>query len=148
MKTFKQHISEDSAKTAAAVGTTADGKSVEDSQIGAFNVQDEDVLKVVNGFVGSVADGEYINPQHALDKLNEKLSRVGIHCDCTIEGEKGTTTVDVKRHGGRFGKDTDTKPEDVINDDGISHLKDGGLKMEIEHHRNHNNTYKVYAKLI
>ena len=45
MKTFKQHISEDSAKTAAAVGTTADGKSVEDSQIGAFNVQDEDVLK-------------------------------------------------------------------------------------------------------
>ena len=101
MKTFKQHISEDSAKTAAAVGTTADGKSVEDSQIGAFNVHDEDVLKVVNGFVGSVADGEYINPQHALDKLNEKLSRVGIHCDCTIEGEKGTTTVDVKRHGGR-----------------------------------------------
>ena len=36
MKTFKQHISEDSAKTAAAVGTTADGKSVEDSQIGAL----------------------------------------------------------------------------------------------------------------
>ena len=51
MKTFKQHISEDSAKTAAAVGTTADGKSVEDSQIGAFNVQDEDVLKVVNGLL-------------------------------------------------------------------------------------------------
>jgi len=52
------------------------------------------------------------------------------------------------KHGGRFGKDTDTKPEDVINDDGISHLKDGGLKMSIEHMRNHNNTYKVYAKLI
>ena len=68
------------------MGTT-DGKSVEDSQIGDFNVQDEDVLKVVNGFVGSVADGEYIYLQHALDKLNEKLS-VGIHCDCTIEVKK------------------------------------------------------------
>ena len=40
MKTFKQHISESGVKTAAAVGTTVDGKSVEDSQIGAFNVQD------------------------------------------------------------------------------------------------------------
>jgi len=145
MKTFKQHISEDSAKTAAAVGTTADGKSVEDSQIGAFNVQDEDVLKVVNGFVGSVADSEYINPQHALDKLNEKLSRVGIHCDCTIEGEKGTTTVDVKRHGGRFGKDTDGSD---INDDGISHVKEGGLKLEVKHERISNGSFKVYAKLI
>ena len=145
MKTFKQHISEDSAKTAAAVGTTADGKSVEDSQIGAFNVQDEDVLKVVNGFVGSVADGEYINPQHALDKLNEKLSRVGIHCDCTIEGDKGTTTVDVKRHGWRFGKDTDGSD---INDDGISHVKEGGLKLEVKHERISNGSFKVYAKLI
>ena len=145
MKTFKQHISEDSAKTAAAVGTTADGKSVEDSQIGAFNVQDEDVLKVVNGFVGSIAEGEYINPQHALDKLNEKLSRVGLHCDCTIEGEKGSTTVSVARHGGRFGKDTDGSD---LNDDGISHVKEGGLKLEVKHERISNGTFKVYAKLI
>ena len=146
MKTFKQHITEmGGAKTAAAVGTTVDGKSVEDSQIGAFNVHDEDVLKVVNGFVGSVADGEYINPQHALDKLNEKLSRVGIYCDCTIEGEKGTTTVDVKRHGGRFGKDIDGSD---INDDGISHVKDGGLKLEVKHERISNGSFKVYAKLI
>ena len=144
MKTFKQHISEDSAKTAAAVGTTADGKSVEDSQIGAFNVQDEDVLKVVNGFVGSVADGEYINPQHALDKLNEKLSRVGIHCDCTIEGEKGTTTVDVKRHGGRFGKDTDGSD---INDDGITHKLGRELKLKGRYETLENGSVRVYAKL-
>lgn len=145
MKTFKQHISESGVKTAAAVGTTVDGKSVEDSQIGAFNVQDEDVLKVVNGFVGSVAEGEYINPQHALDKLNEKLSRVGLYCDCKIEGESGTNTFDMKRHGGRFGKDTDGSD---INDDGISHVKEGGLKLEVTHDRISNGTFKVYAKLI
>ena len=145
MKTFKQHISESGVKTAAAVGTTVDGKSVEDSQIGAFNVQDEDVLKVVNGFVGSIAEGEYINPQHALDKLNEKLSRVGLHCDCTIEGENGTNTFDMKRHGCIFGKDTDGSD---INDDGISHVKEGGLKLEVKHERISNGTFKVYAKLI
>ena len=145
MKTFKQHISESGVKTAAAVGTTVDGKSVEDSQIGAFNVQDEDVLKVVNGFVGSIAEGEYINPQHALDKLNEKLSRVGLHCDCTIEGENGTNTFDMKRHGGRFGKDTDGSD---INDDGISHVKEGGLKLEVKYETLENGTSKVYAKLV
>ena len=145
MKTFKQHISESGVKTAAAVGTTVDGKSVEDSQIGAFNVQDEDVLKVVNGFVGSIAEGEYINPQHAVNELKEKLSRVGLHCDCTIEGENGTNTFDVKRHGGRFGKDTDGSD---INDDGISHVKEGGLKLEVKHERISNGTFKVYAKLI
>ena len=145
MKTFKQHISESGVKTAAAVGTTVDGKSVEDSQIGAFNVQDEDVLKVVNGFVGSIAEGEYINPQHALDKLNEKLSRVGLHCDCTIEGENGTNTFDMKRHGGRFGKDTDGSD---VNDDGISHQKEGGLKLEIKHELLSTGSSKVYAKLV
>ena len=108
-------------------------------------MQDEDVLKVVNGFVGSIAEGEYINPQHALDKLNEKLSRVGLHCDCTIEGEKGSTTVSVARHGGRFGKDTDGSD---LNDDGISHVKEGGLKLEVKHERISNGTFKVYAKLI
>ena len=83
------------------------------------------------------------------DKLAEKLARVGLHFECPpLKGDEGKITCEVMKHGGRFGKDTDTKPEDVINDDGISHLKDGGLKMSIEHMRNHNNTYKVYAKLI
>ena len=148
MKTFKQHISESGVKTAAAVGTTVDGKSVEDSQIGAFNVQDEDVLKVVNGFVGSIAEGEYINPQHALDKLNEKLSRVGLHCDCTIEGENGTNTFDMKRHGGRFGKDENTPYDQFLDDDGISHIIEGGLTMKIRYEMMpNNNSCKVYASV-
>lgn len=159
MKTFKQHITEVSShrtqiapqgsdKTAAAVGSSGE-QGAEDSVIGAHNIHDEKVLDVVNGFVGSIADGEYINPQHAVDKLAEKLARVGLHFECPpLKGDEGKITCEVMKHGGRFGKDTDTKPEDVINDDGISHLKDGGLKMSIEHMRNHNNTYKVYAKLI
>jgi len=71
MKTFKQHITEKKSgypneKTAAAVSTSGE-KSAEDGVIGAHNIHDEKVLDVVNGFVGSIADGEYINPQHAVD---------------------------------------------------------------------------------
>tara|TARA_B100000900_G_C20085215_1_gene515676 strand:- start:103 stop:540 length:438 start_codon:yes stop_codon:yes gene_type:complete len=145
MKTFKQHISESGVKTAAAVGTTVDGQSVEDSQIGAHNIQDEDVLKVVNGFVESICCKEYLNPQHAVDELIEKLARVGLHMDCQLEGDKGTQTCDVMRHGGRFGKDTDGSD---INDDGISHQKEGGLKLEVKHERLETGSSKVYAKLV
>ena len=148
MKTFKQHVTENhgaGAKTAASVGTTVDGQSIEDSQMGAHNIQDEEVLKVVNGFVGSIAEREYINPQAAVDELKEKLSRVGLHFDCQLEGDKGTNIHDVIRHGGRFGKDTDGED---INDDGISHQKEGGLKLEISHEKLSTGTSKVYAKLV
>ena len=52
MKTFKQHVKEHkgSEKTAAAVGSQTTN-SVEDSSIGAHNIQDEAVLQRVNGFV-------------------------------------------------------------------------------------------------
>jgi hypothetical protein len=36
----------------------------------------------------------------------------------------------VKQFGGRFGKDTDGSD---INDDGISHRKEGGLKLEVSY---------------
>tara|TARA_B100000902_G_C27257171_1_gene888527 strand:+ start:569 stop:997 length:429 start_codon:yes stop_codon:yes gene_type:complete len=142
MKTFKEH-----AKTAAAVGSQT-SNSPEDSNMGAHNIQDESVLKRVNAFVGSIADKEYINPQQAVDELKEKLGRLGLSFEAKVEGDKGSQTVEVKQFGGRFGKDTDSKPEDVINDDGISHKKEGGLKLEINHETMSNNTSKVFAKLV
>ena len=148
MKTFKTHIKErysGSDKTAASVGTsTANG--VEDSNIGVHNIHDADVLKRVNAFVGSVADCEYIKPQFAVDKLKEKLERIGLTvADVALEGDNGKVTAEVKQFGGRFGKDTDGSD---INDDGISHKKEGGLKIEISYETLKNGTSKVYAKLV
>ena len=106
MKTFKQHIKEGSDKTAAAVGSQTTN-SVEDGSIGVHNIHDPDVLKRVNAFVGSIAECEYIKPQFAVDKLREKLQRIGLTCGaCDIEGDKGNVTVELKQFGGRFGKDT------------------------------------------
>ena len=147
MKTFKQHVNEHkgSEKTAAAVGSQTTN-SVEDSSIGAHNIQDEAVLQKVNAFVGSIAEREYLQPQFAVDELREKLQRIGLTCgDCNIQGESGKTTVELKQFGGRFGKDTDGAD---INDDGISHRKEGGLKMEVSYETLKNGTSKVYAKLV
>ena len=140
MKTFKQHINEG----VDGVGVET-GNSVEDSNIGAHNIHEKDVLQKVNAFVGSIGDQEYINPQAAVEALKNKLATIGLSFDASLEGEKGKTTVEVTQHGGRFGKDTDGSD---INDDGISHRKEGGLKIEFNHETLQNGATKVYAKLI
>ena len=149
MKSFKQHIKEGHYEgDAQGVGTTGQN-SVEDSRIGAHNIENAEVLKQVNAFVGSIADREYINPTHAINELREKLSRIGLSFgNVVLEGDKGSVTVDLKQFGGRYGKDVDSKPDEVINDDGISHRKQGGLKLEFNFEKLNNQTSKVYAKLI
>ena len=149
MKSFKQHIKEAHYEGDAQGVGTMDQNSIEDSRIGAHNIENPEVLKQVNAFVGSIADREYINPSHAINELKEKLARIGLSFgNVILEGDKGSVTVDLKQFGGRFGKDVDTKPEDVINDDGISHRKQGGLKLEFNFEKLSNSTSKVYAKLI
>ena len=144
MKTLKQHIKEHMYNGGQVGSDTSN--AVEDGSISAANIQDPEVLKRVNAFVGSIAEREYIKPQFAIDELKEKLTRIGLTCgDCVLEGDSGKTTVELKQFGGRFGKDTDGSD---INDDGISHKKEGGLKMEVSYETLKNGTSKVYAKLV
>ena len=148
MKTFKQHIKEYKgyAGDAEGIGTTGYANPIEDGSVGVHNIHDPDVLKRVNAFVGSIAECEFLNPQFAVDKLREKLQRVGLDMgDVAIKDDNGKITTEVKQFGGRFGKDTDGSD---INDDGISHKKEGGLKMEISYETLRNGTSKVYAKLV
>ena len=143
MKTFKQHVKEGMSPLGVGVTTS---NSVEDGSIGVHNIENADVLKRVNAFVGSIAEREFIKPQHAVDELREKLHRIGLTVSpVDLNGDNGKVTAEVKQFGGRFGKDTDGSD---INDDGISHKKDGGLKLEVSYETLKNGTSKVYAKLV
>jgi hypothetical protein len=148
MKTFKQHVKEGYKQDKYGAGNvgSATSDAVEDGSIGAHNIQDPDVLKRVNAFVGSIAEREYMKPQFAIDELREKLHRIGLTVSSVdMAGDKGKVTAEVKQFGGRFGKDTDGSD---INDDGISHKKEGGLKLNVEYETLKNGTSKVYAKLV
>ena len=146
MITFKQHIKEAHYEGDAQGVGTMDQNSIEDSGIGAFNVENPEVLKKVNAFVESIANGEYITPQFAIDSLREKLQRIGLTVSpVTLTGDSGKVVAEVKLFGGRFGKDTDGSD---IDDDGISHKKEGGLKMEVSYETLKTGTSKVYAKLV
>ena len=149
MKTFKQHIKEggmaQSKYGAGQVGSTT-SVSPEDSNMGAHNIENPEVLKKVNAFVGAIAEQEYINPEAALEQLGNKLKTIGLELgNVDMKDDNGKVSVEVSQFGGRFGKDLDGSD---LNDDGISHRKEGGLKLEVSYETLKNGSSKVFAKLV
>ena len=144
MKTFKQHVTEHSYM-GGQVGT-ATSNSIEDSNIGTHNIHEPKVLEMINAFVGSIAMQEYLNPTAAVEQLTNKLKTIGLEVKLpAMEGTKGSVIGEVSQFGGRFGKDVDGSD---INDDGISHKKEGGLKLEVSFETLENGSSKVFAKLV
>jgi len=144
MKSFKQY---NEAYTDA--GTL---KQTEDETHAAFNIQDPVALQKLNGFVGALAEQEYLQPDAAIHQMAMKLGTVGLQFALPkIEGNKGKSVVEVNQFGGTYGKTSDNTTSgdgDIENGDGISHRKEGGLKLEFKWEKQSNNTYKVFANLI
>ena len=144
MKSFQQ-FSEAYTDRFAQQGT-------EDETHAYFNVEDPVAMQKLNAYVGSIADKEYLQPDSAMHQLAMRLGTVGLSYTLPkIEGNNGKTVVELMQFGGRYGKtpDNTTSGEgDVVNDDGISHRKEGGLKLEFNWEKQANNTYKVFANLV
>ncbi len=142
MKTFKQYDESHSHGL----------DSVEDDNAGLFNVEDSASLQKLNGFVGALADKEYLQPNAAVEQLAMRLGTVGLGFTLpNIDGDTGNATVEVNQFGGRYGKTPDSATSgegDIEDGDGISHRKEGGLKLEFNWEKQANNTYKVFANLV
>ena len=134
MKTYKEHV--------------AIARPVEDGGADVHNISDPAVLKRVNAFVGSLADREYLNANHAISELRQKLMRIGVTFPKVeiYEGE-GDVSVPLEQWGGRYGKDGEQAPDEVISDDGISHRVDGGLSINFRYMELDNGSCKVHAKI-
>ena len=147
MKTFKQMLKEGhmQAKYGAGQVGTATSNSPEDSNIGAHNVENAEILKRVNAFVGSIAEQEYLNPKAAVEQLASKLRTLGLEMKIPEMSGNGSVNLEVTQFGGRFGKDIDGSD---IKDDGISHKKEGGLKLNVKYETLENGSSKVFAKLV
>ena len=147
MKTLKQHIAEGYKQGKYGAGNvgTPEGNSVEDGSIGVHNIQDPKVLERVNAFVGSIANQEYLNPKAAMEQLASKLKTLGLDMNIPEMSGNGSVNLEVTQFGGRFGKDIDGSD---IKDDGISHKKEGGLKLNVKYETLENGSSKVFAKLV
>ena len=147
MKSFKQY---NEAYTDA--GTL---KQTEDETHAAFNVQDPVALQKLNGYVGALADKEYLQPNAAVEQLAMRLGTVGLNFKLpNINTDKGNTTVEVNQFGGRYGKTPENSNgpmsvgDEIEDGDGVSHKKEGGLKLEFNWEKQSNNTNKVFANLV
>ena len=128
---------------------TTDQSRATDNGLNASEIQNPRVLRALNAYVGAIANMEYILPEHALTKLRNALDRVGYSFGAIPEmtEESGSFDLPLTRFGGRFGKDTDTPHDEVINDDGISHMVEGGLALKIQYEMMKNNSCRIFAKI-
>ena len=112
-------------------------------------MQNPRVLKALNAYVGAIANMEYILPEHALEKLRSALDRVGYSFGAIPEmtEQSGSFDLPLTRFGGRYGKDLDTPYDEVISDDGISHIVEGGLALKIQYEMMRNNSCRIFAKI-
>ena len=147
MKTLKQHIAEGYKQGKYGAGNvgTPEVNSVEDGSIGVHNIHDPKILERVNAFVGSIANQEYLNPKAAMEQLASKLKTLGLDMNIPEMSGNGSVNLEVTQFGGRFGKDIDGSD---IKDDGISHKKEGGLKLNVKYETLENGSSKVFAKLV
>ena len=139
MKSFTQFIAED------APGAMV-GNAEKVSQTGGsdtYDIQNAEVLKRVNAFVGSIADREYLIPENAVKQLKGFLERIGLSFETPdLPESSGTVTAPLKRYGGIFGKSTDTPFNEFDREEGI----DKSLSISVEALKN--NSWKVYAKIV
>jgi len=149
MKSFKNYIKEASGFPTS--GSTEDPNNLAGGLANnPSDIGNPAVLKRINAVVGQIGNMEYLLPEHALNRLRGSLEKIGL-CFGDIpamEGSSGSFDLPLTRFGGRFGKDENTPSDEFINDDGISHIIEGGLALKIQYEMSpRNNSCRVFAKI-
>ena len=128
---------------------TSDQSRATDNGINPSEIQNPRVLRALNAYVGAIANMEYMLPEHALNKLKEKLGRLGFSFGEIPEmtEKSGSFDLPLSLFGGRYGKDLDTPYDEIVNDDGISNKIEGGLALKIQYEMLGNSSCKVFAKI-
>ena len=149
MKSFKRYIKE-VAGAGPGGGDAVDIQVDSDTGMSAGDVTNPETLRRLNAYIGSIGNMEYLLPEHALNRLRTSLMKVGLSFGeiPTMEGKSGSFDLPLTRFGGMFGKDENTPSDEFINDDGISHIVEGGLALKIQYEMSpKNNSCRVFAKI-
>ena len=138
MRTFKQKLNE--------INTSHQDLAI-DKNINPGVFSNPDVLKKINAWVGQIA-GSYVLPEQAVHQLRSSLLKIGLTFgEAIMEGKSGSIELPLTLYGGRFGKDTDTPHDEFVNDDGISHQKEGGLSLVLNYEMTEDNSYRLTASI-
>lgn len=139
MKTFKQHLSEHSAKAFKSQWMD------QDTMPSAANA-----LEALNSFIGQIAEQEYLNPQVGIEKLQSGLGKLGYHFDApTLEEGSGQYSVSLRYGNGTFEVNRDEDPYGEFKEgDGISDHIEGGVSLVIDITKTANGKSLMNAQLV
>ena len=138
MKSFKQ-LNE--------VSNTSHQDLAVDKNINPVAFSNPEVVKKLNAWVGTIA-GSYVLPEDAIHKLRGSLMKVGLSFgECNLDGNSGSLEKPLTLFGGRFGKGLETPYDEFEQDDGISHVKEGGLKLVIGYEINEDGSTGLTASI-
>ncbi len=144
MRSFKGYI-----KESVGVNTTTQQTAL-DQDINPSSIGDPMVVKRINSFLGAICEKEYLIPEHAIKTIRNSLMKIGLSFDEVpqMEGSSGSFDLPLTLFGGRYGKEENTPYDEVIDDDGISHIVEGGLALKIQYEMMPNkNSCKLFAKI-
>tara|TARA_B100000073_G_scaffold333787_1_gene325620 strand:- start:437 stop:856 length:420 start_codon:yes stop_codon:yes gene_type:complete len=138
MKTFKQ---------LHEIANTSHQDLAVDKNINPVSFGNPEVVKKLNAWVGTIA-GSYVLPEDAIHKLRSSLAKIGLSFgECNLEGNNGSLEKPLTLFGGRFGKGLETPYDQFEEDDGISHVKEGGLKLVIGYEMNEDGSTGLTASI-
>ena len=107
-----------------------------------MDLSDDAVIEKLNSFVGAIGMKEYLNPEGAINELRQKLMRVGINFgNVNVTEEQEEISVPLVKHGGVYGKDTDSAPEEVVNE------TESGRSIRFVFEKLPTGTHKVFAQI-
>ena len=142
MKNFKTFLNE------AGIAAGGRDRSMALRTVNMAVYSDPSVVKKLNAWVGTIA-GSYTLPEDAIHNMRTNLSKIGLTFDVVpmMEGESGSFDLPLTLYGGRFGKEVDTPHDEFVNDDGISHMVEGGLTLVIGYVMNEDNSCRLTASI-
>ena len=109
------------------------------------------VISKINSIIGRYCIEELVDPYSAIYRIRGSLNNLGLSFD-EISDEsfvesKGAMSYPLTAFGGRFGKDTDTPHDEFLNDDGLSHMIEGGLSLQISYEKTDTNQCRLRAHI-
>ena len=136
MKTVKNHLNE----------KAVDGGYPVDTDSFSNDLANPKNIERINSFLGAMGKLEYMVPEHAVNKIKERLGRLSISFgDVDLTEAGGKISLPITQFGGRTGMDDNAEK---IDDDGVSHKVEGGLSIEITHEASGAGTHFVRAKIV
>ena len=150
MKTFKGFIKEASGFVNSGPGESPNNLAGEVTNTLGSDVFSADNLRRINAVIGAISNVEYLLPEHAIVRLRGSLDKINLTFPKvpTMEGSSGSFELPLTLFGGRYGKTGTEAPDEITNDDGISHMVEGGLSLKLRYEMMpNNNSCRIFAKI-